>query len=99
MSELSSELNRMRTEIAAATEEQSTFLTYDKRVKETVAELTELQTKLADYNLLVDKLNTDTEVILVQQESQELAQVRRVRVSCCACAQRARAIADNTYYS
>jgi hypothetical protein len=32
-----------------------------------------LQAKLADHNLLVDKLNTDTEVILVQQESQEMA--------------------------
>ena len=44
-----------------------------KRVKETAAELTNLQSQLADYNLLVDKLNTDTEVILVQQEAQEMA--------------------------
>ncbi len=43
-------------------EEQSTFLAYEKRVKEAAAELTEQQAKLADYNLLVDKLNTDTEV-------------------------------------
>lgn len=46
----------------AATDEQSTFLAYEKRVKEAAAELTEQQAKLADYNLLVDKLNTDTEV-------------------------------------
>jgi hypothetical protein len=45
-----------------APEEQSTFLAYEKRVKEAAAELTEQQAKLADYNLLVDKLNTDTEV-------------------------------------
>ena len=67
MSELTSEITQMRGQINAATEEQSTFLTYDKRVKETAAELTELQSKLADYNLLVDKMNTDTEVILIQQ--------------------------------
>ena len=35
--------------------------------------MTELQSQLADYNLLVDKMNTDTEVILVQQEAQEMA--------------------------
>ncbi len=91
ITELTSEISRMRTEIGAATEEQSTFLTYDKvdhinlqlysyihdgllqRVKETAAELTELQATLADYNLLVDKLNTDTEVLLVRQEAQEMA--------------------------
>ena len=73
MSELTSEISQMRGQINAATEEQSTFLAYDKRVKETASELTELQSKLADYNLLVDKINTDTEVILIQQEAQELA--------------------------
>ena len=31
MSELTSELSSMKSQIAAATEEQSTFLTYDKR--------------------------------------------------------------------
>ena len=40
---------------------------YDKRVEETVTELTELQFKLADYNLLVEKMNTITEEILIQQ--------------------------------
>ena len=49
------------------------FTNSNKRVKETAAELTNLQSQLADYNLLVDKLNTDTEVILVQQEAQEMA--------------------------
>ena len=33
MSELTSELSSMKSQIAAATEEQSTFLTYDKRCK------------------------------------------------------------------
>ena len=46
---------------------------YKNRVKETAAELTNLQAQLADFNLLVDKMNTDTEVLLVQQEAQELA--------------------------
>ena len=58
MSELTSEVTNMRSQISSATEEQSTFLAYDKRVKETASELTNLQSQLADYNLLVDKMNT-----------------------------------------
>ena len=61
MGELQTEINRLRQETAAATDEQSTFLAYDKRVKELAGELTEAQGVLADYNLLVDKLNTDSE--------------------------------------
>ena len=53
-----------QSEVVAATDEQSTFLAYEKRVKEAASELTEQQAKLADYNLLVDKLNTDTEVTI-----------------------------------
>ena len=50
-----------------------TIFSKKTRVKETAAELTNLQAQLADFNLLVDKMNTDTEVLLVQQEAQELA--------------------------
>lgn len=51
-----------QSNISSAKDEQSTYLAYEKRVKEAAAELTEQQSKLADYNLLVDKQNTDTEV-------------------------------------
>ena len=40
MSELQAETNKITREIESASEEQSTFLTYDKRVKELAAELT-----------------------------------------------------------
>ena len=97
-------VNRQETD--AATEEQSTFLAYDKRVKELAQELTESQVTerwqwiwmissliilpiniilhhsanntfcvqgvLADYNLLVDKLNTDAERIEITNEVAEL---------------------------
>jgi intraflagellar transport protein 74 len=62
MAELTTEIKHIQSEVLAATDEQSTFLAYEKRVKEAAGELTEQQAKLADYNLLVDKLNTDTEV-------------------------------------
>lgn len=52
----------LQSEVAASADEQSTYLAYEKRVKEAAAELLEQQARLADYNLLVDKLNTDTEV-------------------------------------
>lgn len=72
MSEMQSEIMRLRQETEAATEEQSTFLAYDKRVKELAAELTEQQGVLADYNLLVDKLNTDSERSEITSEIAEL---------------------------
>ena len=40
MSELQSEIGKISREVEAANEEQSTFLAYDKRVKELAAELT-----------------------------------------------------------
>ena len=72
MGELQTEINRLRQETAAATDEQSTFLAYDKRVKELAAELTEAQGVLGDYNLLVDKLNTDSERSEVTSEVAQL---------------------------
>lgn len=72
MSELQSEIGKISREVEAANEEQSTFLAYDKRVKELAAELTESQGVLADYNLLVDKLNTDTDRADVEAEAAEL---------------------------
>ena len=40
MTELQSEVSKLSREIEAANEEQSTFLAYDKRVKELAGELT-----------------------------------------------------------
>lgn len=63
--QLDSIVKSFQSEIASAKDEQSTYLSYEKRVKEAAAELTEQQSKLADFNLLVDKQNTDTEVIFI----------------------------------
>ena len=72
MTELTTEIGRLTREVEAHSEEQGTYLAYDKRVKELAAELTVAQGQLADYNLLVDKLNTDTERAEVEAECQEL---------------------------
>ncbi|KAK4290679.1 hypothetical protein Pmani_036441 [Petrolisthes manimaculis] len=74
MSEVVNEVGRLTTEMESMKQEQSTFLTYDKRVKEMAQELTELQGTLADYNLMVDLLNTDTEKGEVDAETREVAE-------------------------
>ncbi|CAL4111956.1 unnamed protein product, partial [Meganyctiphanes norvegica] len=72
LGDLSSEIGTLGSEIDSMKAEQSTFLTYDKKVKEMAQELTELQGNLADYNLLVDLVNTDTELGEIQLEHKEL---------------------------
>ena len=96
MKELQGEVTKISREIEAANEEQSTFLAYDKRVKELAVELTgklellcqvyrtvykvlcfffsltESQGILADYNLMMDKLNTDTERVEIEAEAEEV---------------------------
>ncbi|XP_018024266.1 intraflagellar transport protein 74 homolog [Hyalella azteca] len=77
MADLASEMTKMAAKITAMQHEQSSFLTYDKRVKEMAQELTELQGTLADYNLLVDLTNTDTEKIEIDEECQELTMLNQ----------------------
>ena len=72
MTELTSEVARLGREAEAATKEQSTYLAYDKRVKELAEDVTSYQGQLADYNLLVDKLNTDTDRADVELECRDL---------------------------
>ncbi|KAG7167404.1 Intraflagellar transport protein 74-like [Homarus americanus] len=71
ITELGTEVSHLSGEIDSMKQEQSTFLTYDKRVKEMAHELTEMQGNLADYNLLVDLINTDTERVEIDDETRE----------------------------
>ncbi|XP_071542793.1 intraflagellar transport protein 74 homolog isoform X1 [Panulirus ornatus] len=77
ITELGTEISRLSGEIDLMKQEQSTFLTYDKRVKEMAQELTELQGTLADYNLLLDLINTDTERVEIDDETRELKEVNK----------------------
>ncbi|XP_063241513.1 intraflagellar transport protein 74 homolog [Bacillus rossius redtenbacheri] len=70
--DLSLEIARLTKEIETHSREQATFLVYDKRVKEMASQLTDLQGQLADHNLVVDKMNTETEKGEVDAESREL---------------------------
>ena len=73
MAELTGEINKLSREVETQSKEQSTYLAYDKRVKELAEDVTGYQGQLADYNLLVDKLNTDTDRADVELECRELA--------------------------
>ncbi|GIY10501.1 intraflagellar transport protein 74 homolog [Caerostris extrusa] len=72
VNELTTEISRITKEIDLLSKEQSTYLTYEKRAEVQALELKNFQGQLADYNLFVDKLNTDVEMSDVQQEYREL---------------------------
>ncbi|CAL1291231.1 unnamed protein product [Larinioides sclopetarius] len=72
VNELTAEITRLTKETDLLTKEQSTYLTYEKRAEAQALELKSFQGQLADYNLLVDKLNTDAEMSDVQQEYRDL---------------------------
>ncbi|XP_064385371.1 intraflagellar transport protein 74 homolog [Halichondria panicea] len=60
--ELSTEVVRMTREIEAFNQENATYLTFEKKAEGLADEIRELQGEMADYNTLMDKVNTDTEV-------------------------------------
>ncbi|XP_065828697.1 intraflagellar transport protein 74 homolog [Oscarella lobularis] len=61
-SELNSEVAKLTREIDQRSAENSTYLTYEKRAETLAGELKELQGQLADYNMLLDKANTETDI-------------------------------------
>ncbi|KAI5751561.1 hypothetical protein M8J77_008670 [Diaphorina citri] len=70
--DLTNEITRLKRQIELSAKEHATFLLYDKRVKEMATELTELQGKLSDYNLTMDKVNTQTNIADIEEEYLEL---------------------------
>uniref|UniRef100_A0A3B3Q397 Intraflagellar transport 74 n=1 Tax=Paramormyrops kingsleyae TaxID=1676925 RepID=A0A3B3Q397_9TELE len=62
ISELTTESCKLQKEIDAFNQENSVYLSYEKRAEGLAGEIQDLQGELADYNMLVDKLNTNTEM-------------------------------------
>uniref|UniRef100_A0A3Q0S737 Intraflagellar transport 74 n=1 Tax=Amphilophus citrinellus TaxID=61819 RepID=A0A3Q0S737_AMPCI len=62
MNELTTETSKLHKEIENYKHENSVYLSYEKRAEGLAAEIKDLQGQLADYNMLVDKLNTSTEM-------------------------------------
>ncbi|XP_067295911.1 intraflagellar transport protein 74 homolog isoform X2 [Pseudorasbora parva] len=62
INELAMESSKLQKDIDSFSQENSVFLSYEKRAEVLAGEIKDLQGQLADYNMLVDKLNTNTEM-------------------------------------
>uniref|UniRef100_A0A668B056 Intraflagellar transport 74 n=1 Tax=Myripristis murdjan TaxID=586833 RepID=A0A668B056_9TELE len=62
ITELTTETSKLHKEIDNFNQENSVYLSYEKRAEGLAGEIKDLQGQLADYNMLVDKLNTSTEM-------------------------------------
>ncbi|XP_035523374.1 intraflagellar transport protein 74 homolog isoform X2 [Morone saxatilis] len=62
INELTTETSKLHKEIDNYNQENSVYLSYEKRAEGLAVEIKDLQGQLADYNMLVDKLNTNTEM-------------------------------------
>lgn len=72
INELNSENTKLNKEIENNSEENSAFLTYEKRAEVLAGEIRDLQGELGDYNTLVDKLTTDEDIQDVEMDLQDL---------------------------
>ncbi|XP_057337403.1 intraflagellar transport protein 74 homolog [Microplitis mediator] len=70
--ELNQEIAVISNEIEAQKKERVTFAHYDNRAKELAAELTELQGKLADYNIVMDKVASNIDKDDMEDEVKEI---------------------------
>ncbi|XP_056155468.1 intraflagellar transport protein 74 homolog [Lampris incognitus] len=62
ITELATETSKLHKEMDNFNQENSVYLSYEKRAEGLAGEIRDLQGQLADYNMLVDKLNTNTEM-------------------------------------
>ncbi|NWV78958.1 IFT74 protein, partial [Dasyornis broadbenti] len=68
INELTMEINKLQEEVEMYKQEKSVYLSYEKRAEALAGEIKDFQGQLADYNMVVDILNTSTdmaEVILL----------------------------------
>ncbi|CAH2293816.1 intraflagellar transport 74 homolog [Pelobates cultripes] len=62
VTELTTEMSKLKKEIDNYNQENSVYLSYEKRAEVLALEIKEHQGQLADYNMLVDKLNTNIDM-------------------------------------
>ncbi|XP_053910200.1 intraflagellar transport protein 74 homolog isoform X2 [Cuculus canorus] len=60
--ELTTEINKLQEEVEMYKQEKSVYLSYEKRAEALAGEIKEFQGQLADYNMVVDILNTNTDI-------------------------------------
>ncbi|KAM6303087.1 intraflagellar transport protein 74 homolog [Podargus strigoides] len=66
--ELTTEIIKLQEEVEMYKQEKSVYLSYEKRAEVLAAEIKELQGQLADYNMVVDMLNTSMDIADVIQD-------------------------------
>lgn len=72
INELLAENAKLNKDIENVTDENSTYLTYEKRAETLASEIRDLQGELGDYNTLVDKLTTDEDIQDVEFDLNDL---------------------------
>ncbi|KAJ7414454.1 TEK receptor tyrosine kinase [Willisornis vidua] len=60
--ELTTEINRLQEEVEMYKQEKSVYLSYEKRAEALAGEIKEFQGQLADFNMVVDILNTSIDM-------------------------------------
>ncbi|NWH38212.1 IFT74 protein, partial [Chloropsis hardwickii] len=66
--ELTTEINKLQEEVEMYKQEKSVYLSYEKRAEALAGEIKDFQGQLADYNMVVDILNTSTDMAEVIRE-------------------------------
>lgn len=67
--ELNQEISRLSQEIETHQNDNAAYLSYEQRAEVLASDIKDLRGELADYNTLMDKLNTDTEQSEVASET------------------------------
>ncbi|NXH47919.1 IFT74 protein, partial [Dicaeum eximium] len=68
INELTTEITRLQEEVEMYKQEKSVYLSYEKRAEALAGEIKDFQGQLADYNMVVDILNTSTDMAEVIHE-------------------------------
>ncbi|KAI8618335.1 hypothetical protein BC830DRAFT_1061535 [Chytriomyces sp. MP71] len=69
---LSAELNKLNSEAETMNKENSNYATFEKRADILASELRELQGQLGDFNTLIDKLHTDSDLADIEKHCAQL---------------------------
>ncbi|XP_027736810.1 intraflagellar transport protein 74 homolog isoform X2 [Empidonax traillii] len=70
--ELTTEINKLQEEVEMYKQEKSVYLSYEKRAEALAGEIKEFQGQLADFNMVLDILNTSTDMTEVIRNSNML---------------------------
>ncbi|NWZ03812.1 IFT74 protein, partial [Loxia curvirostra] len=62
INEITAEISKLQEEVEMYKQEKSVYLSYEKRAEALAGEIKDFQGQLADYNMVVDILNTSTDM-------------------------------------